>query len=65
MDGVRREAVVCVYSLSLHTQGTLVGIGASIAAAHRIEVQRTGYGLLHVRAGGLPGCKTTEMPLLS
>lgn len=44
----------CVYSLSLGTQGTLVGVGVSIAATHRRHVQRARHDLLCVRTGRLP-----------
>lgn len=42
-----------MYSLPLRTQGALVGVGVSIAAAHQSEIERTGQNLLRVRAGRL------------
>lgn len=50
-----------MYSLALHTQGTLVGIGVSVAAAHRRKVQRAGQDRLHVRAVRLQK-ETTKTP---
>lgn len=50
-----------MYSLALHTQGTLVGIGVSVAAAHRSKVQRAGQDRLHVRAVRLQK-ETTNPP---
>lgn len=47
-----------MYSLPLSTQGTLVGISVSIAAAHRGKVQRARHNLLHVRAERLPEKET-------
>lgn len=42
-----------MYSLPLDTQGTLVGVGVSVAATHWSQVQRTGQDLLQFRAGRL------------
>lgn len=50
-----------MYSLALHTQGTLVGIGVSVAAAHRSKVQGAGQDRLHVRAVRLQK-ETTNPP---
>lgn len=40
------EGQLCVYSLPLNTQGALIGVGVSIAAAHWGKVQRAGQDLL-------------------
>lgn len=50
----------CVYLLSLDTQGTLVGVGVAIAAAHRSEVQGARHDLLHFRTGRLRGHKASS-----
>lgn len=47
-----------MYSLSLDTQGTLVGVSVSITATHRSKIHRARWNLCHVVTRGLPENKT-------